>query len=201
VAPDFDSLVGILEPYDGQDLEERDWEIQQRRNPDEAKEALPGMLNGLVVPAAFQAFLQRFPDRDWRLKAIPSVYECQDWRFTPYDTVQLIVSGTAWVAAMGILPSDPKRYPPESHGGIKAKWEDDRPDYLPGVTDYSQILAFGVTPSPEGLIFAFDYRENLQEPSVICCRPKSEIRWRRIAPNFETFLHLFEGYEEEEEKQ
>ena len=154
------------------------------------------MVNGLVLPAAFHAFLQRYPDRDWRLKAIPNVYECQDWRFTPYDTVQLIVSGTAWVAAMGILPLDLKRYRPESHGGVKAKWEDDRPDYLPRIADYSQILAFGVSPSPEGLIFAFDYRENLQGPSVIC-RPKSEVRWRRIAPNFETFLHLLAGYEEE----
>jgi hypothetical protein len=207
VAPDFDTLAGILEPYDGQDLEERDREIERRLHPDEAPDegegvllghSLPGeadpiRVNGLVLPPAFQAFLQRYPARAWRLRAIPNVRECQNWRFTPFDTVEQIVTGTEWITATGVRPLDLRRYPPEMHEMVQARWEADLPGYLPRITDYSQILQFGMT--QDGLPFAFDFRENLQEPSVICM-PKWEVRWRRVAPNFETFLCLLEGYEE-----
>ena len=78
---------------------------------------------------------------------------------------------------------------------MKADLEAVHPGFLPTITDYSQIVQFGR--SPIGPAYCFHFRENLQEPSVIHM-PTGELRWRWMAPNFETFIGLFEGYGQEE---
>jgi hypothetical protein len=56
------------------------------------------------------------------------------------------------------------------------------------ITDFSRILCFGF--SAEGEPFCFDFRDDLERPSVICWDGEA-LAWRRIAPDAETFLRIF----------
>jgi hypothetical protein len=271
VAPDFDTFEGILEPYDwSQDPDDRDEEIQRKRNPDydpdddiveiqpsrtaasqqgdtesrtvnvqppvlpwaplEIPDEGPGtmIVNGLSLPASFEAFLAKHPNRVWDLKDNVDGYghpivdrygrPCQI-QFLPYDTLEQIRKRTASLARdygrldlsnfspetqQAVLVQrtggvDLSYLPPELHERVSEDLEAARLGFrfLPRITDYSQIVEFGC--SPPLAPFCFDFRENLQAPSVIHM-PMGEIRWRRIAPNFETFIRLFGHYKEEEEE-
>jgi hypothetical protein len=57
------------------------------------------------------------------------------------------------------------------------------------IVDFSRILCFGV--SAEGEPFCFDFRDELESPSVICWDGNAMV-WRRIAPDVEGFLRIFE---------
>ena len=64
----------------------------------------------------------------------------------------------------------------------------DVPGGIPDIVDFSQIVCFGS--SSEGEPFCFDFRHDAINPSVICWDGHA-VSWRRIAPDFETFLRLF----------
>lgn len=61
-----------------------------------------------------------------------------------------------------------------------------RSEYVPYILDFSKIVEFGI--SGDGAPFCFDFRENLQEPSIIWW---DDVYWRKIAPSFDTFIKLF----------
>jgi hypothetical protein len=66
------------------------------------------------------------------------------------------------------------------------------PGFIPPVTDYTGVLFFGTggeRRGPENSLYAFDYRDSSSAPSVICWQSGY---WRRVAPDAETFLALFE---------
>lgn len=63
---------------------------------------------------------------------------------------------------------------------------DRQPGFIPYIRDFSKIVCFGKTSS--GAQFCFDFRENPAAPSVIYW---ADGYWRRVAPNFETFVALF----------
>ena len=60
------------------------------------------------------------------------------------------------------------------------------PGAIPDILDFSKILCFAI--SGDGSPFCFDYRENIDEPSVIWW---DDVYWRRVAQNFGSFLALF----------
>ena len=60
------------------------------------------------------------------------------------------------------------------------------PGAIPDITDFSRIVCFAI--SGDGSPFCFDYREDINEPSVIWW---DDVYWRQVAPNFESFLALF----------
>jgi len=64
------------------------------------------------------------------------------------------------------------------------------PGFIPDVKDFSKIVMFGKTGSGEP--FCLDYRDSLQEPTVIFCE---DGYWQRVAPSFAAFMELFEPYE------
>lgn len=57
------------------------------------------------------------------------------------------------------------------------------------VVDFSRVLCFGS--SSEGEPFCFDFRDEPERPSVICW-DGDVLSWRRIAPNIEAFLDIFQ---------
>jgi hypothetical protein len=63
---------------------------------------------------------------------------------------------------------------------------DSEPGFIPDIVDFSNIICFGA--SGDGAPFCFDYRDNLKEPGVIWW---ADVYWRRIAPDFDSFLELF----------
>lgn len=75
--------------------------------------------------------------------------------------------------------------------GEPSEWENE-PGFIPDITDFSEIICFGV--AGDGAPFCFDYRNKSSEsPSIIWW---NDAYWRRIAPNFEVFIDLFNLNEE-----
>jgi hypothetical protein len=64
------------------------------------------------------------------------------------------------------------------------------PGAIMDIVDFSRVLCFGS--SAEGEPFCFDFREEPERPSVICWDGDALI-WRRIAPDGETFLSIFQS--------
>jgi hypothetical protein len=66
-----------------------------------------------------------------------------------------------------------------------------KPGFIPVITALTTVLFFGSGGEPRGTevsLYAFDYRENRLEPSVICWQNGY---WRRVAPDCNIFLSLF----------
>jgi len=160
------------------------------------------IVNGLQLPASFQEFVGKHPSRVWDLKENLDAYDqplVDRWgrpypiQFLPYGTLEQIEKATALIVRSFLRLVDLSKIDPERHAMVKADLEAVRSGFLPAFFDFSQIIQFGSSPTLAP--FCFDFRENLEEPSVIHM-PMGEIRWRRIAPNFETFICLFEPHEQ-----
>jgi SMI1 / KNR4 family (SUKH-1) len=63
----------------------------------------------------------------------------------------------------------------------------DAPGFIPYIFDFSQILTFAI--AGDGAPYCFDYRERGDIPSIIWW---DDSYWRRVAPDFRTFLSLFD---------
>ena len=60
------------------------------------------------------------------------------------------------------------------------------PGAIPDILDFKSIICFAI--SGDGSPFCFDYRESIDNPSVIWW---DDVYWRRIAPSFNKFIELF----------
>jgi hypothetical protein len=58
---------------------------------------------------------------------------------------------------------------------------------IPYIRDFSEVVCFAF--SGDGAQFCLDYRGNITSPSVIWW---DDVYWRIIAPDFDTFLALFD---------
>ena len=92
-----------------------------------------------------------------------------------FDTIEKIKSETA------ILPIGFKR--DEFYG--KPTPDLQGPGAIPDILDFSKIICFAI--SSDGSPFCFDYRES-DIPNIIWW---DDTYWRRIAPDFNSFLNLF----------
>lgn len=61
------------------------------------------------------------------------------------------------------------------------------PGAIPDITEFSEIVCFAI--SADGSPFCLDFRESKARPSVIWW---DDVYWRRIAPDVESFLALFD---------
>jgi hypothetical protein len=61
------------------------------------------------------------------------------------------------------------------------------PGGIPDIVDFAGILCFGS--SGDGAPFCLDYRANPEHPRIIWW---DDAYWRVVAPDFDTFLRLFE---------
>jgi SMI1/KNR4 family protein SUKH-1 len=152
---------------------------------------------GLRFPASFVQFFKEQRYSNWDLKENVDAYgHPLETDFEPLDTAERMKQNTAELAKY-FGPPDQHRegITPEVLKMVQQQIAKD-PSFLFDITDFSKIVQFGR--SAGGAPFCFDYRGDLQEPSVILHDDRHG-RWRRLAPNFDTFLSLFERYEEEEE--
>jgi hypothetical protein len=148
------------------------------------------IVNGLKLPPSFTEFVQEHGYSDWHLKEDIDAYGYPlEAHFVPLDHLETIAARTAELA-QDFGPPDLSGYSPEIQAKVRAELDTVPPGFVPEITDFSKIVQFGT--SPTGEPFCFDFRENSQEPGVICF-PDRDARWRRIAPDFETFIRLFEG--------
>jgi hypothetical protein len=62
--------------------------------------------------------------------------------------------------------------------------------FIPFIIDFSKIIRIGR--NGEGHACCLDYRSDLEKPSVIFW---DDYYWRRVAPDFDTFMRLFDPYD------
>jgi hypothetical protein len=79
----------------------------------------------------------------------------------------------------------PKHFAPE-YFVEPSEWQNE-PGLIADIIDFSKIVCFGM--SGDGAPFCFDYRDNLERPSVIWW---ADAYWRRVAPDFDSFIELLD---------
>jgi hypothetical protein len=144
------------------------------------------VVNRLKLPESFVRFIHESEAGPWYPKVEVDAYgqpfDATD--FEAFGRLEWIEQHTADLAqyfGVGHLPADEVQRWTEK--------ERDSPGFIPYISDFSRIVQFGRSGSGEP--FCFDYRENLKEPSVIHFDDRGS-HWRRVAPNFRTFIALFE---------
>ena len=75
---------------------------------------------------------------------------------------------------------------PDGYYGEPSEWQNE-PRFIPDIVDFSKIVCFGM--SADGAPFCFDFRDNLEQPSVIWW---ADAYWRRVAPDFDSFVALLD---------
>ncbi len=85
----------------------------------------------------------------------------------------------------------PKHFASDGYYGAPSEWQN-APGYIPDIVDFSKIICFGF--SGDGAPFCFDYRDDINNPSVIWW---ADAYWRRIAPDYSRFIALFDSDEDE----
>ncbi len=79
----------------------------------------------------------------------------------------------------------PTGFEPDGHYGEPTP-DLEGPGVIPDILGFSKVVCFAI--SGDGSPFCFDYRESNDIPSVIWW---DDVYWRQIAPNFKSFLSLF----------
>jgi hypothetical protein len=62
-----------------------------------------------------------------------------------------------------------------------------QPGYIPDILRFESVICFAA--SGDGAPFCFDYRDQAKEPAVLWW---DDWYWRRVAPDFESFVQLFD---------
>jgi hypothetical protein len=80
----------------------------------------------------------------------------------------------------------PQHFRSDGYYGTPTPDEQTLPGYISDILDFSGIVCFGTAGSGEQ--FCLDYRDDSGSPSVIMW---DDNYWRRISPDFESFVKLF----------
>lgn len=141
------------------------------------------IINNLKLPISFVETLQKETLRRnigcWDLREEVDAYG----NHLESDLGELYETEDALIRETNLLP---KGFEPNSYYGEPSESQDE-PGFIPDIVDFSKIICFGI--SGDGAPFCFDYRDNLNEPSIIWW---DDVYWRRIAPDFDSFLVLFD---------
>ena len=140
------------------------------------------VINGLPLPLEFVASVQQ--DMFRRKQGCWELIQDTDAYGLPLETDLTSV----YKDELHILEQTQRLtrdFPPDVLDGPDPS--EDMPGFIPYITDFSQIVCFGV--SGEDAPFCFDYRANDQSPEVIWWE---DVFWRRIAPHWASFIALFD---------
>jgi len=143
------------------------------------------VINGLTLPRAFveDTAIGRFKRArgSWQLRQECDAYSnpLETELGKVYATAEAIQEQTAR------LPRDFE--PGNFYGTRSADNADGAPGFIPDITDFSWIVCFGI--SGDDAPFCFDFRDDPNHPSVVWW---DDWYWRRIAPDYEAFVGLFD---------
>ena len=139
-------------------------------------------INGLKLPVSFVEAIHNGNLRrkigSWLLREEVDAYGNK----LESELGEIYESEDALIQETNLLP---KHFAPE-YFVEPSEWQNE-PGFIPDIIDFSKIVCFGM--SGDGAPFCFDYRENLEEPSVIWW---ADAYWRRVAPDFDSFVALFD---------
>lgn len=140
-------------------------------------------INGLIIPDALVAALERRLFRrsfgGWRVRSDQDAFG-NFWEGDigeVYETQQQIEKQTAKL---------PKDFQPDAYYGESLP-EVAGPAAIPDILDFSKIICFAMGGEAEP--FCLDYRDSPDRPRVIYW---DDTYWRVVAPDFESFLALFD---------
>ncbi|MBA3944741.1 MAG: SMI1/KNR4 family protein [Herpetosiphonaceae bacterium] len=141
-------------------------------------------VNGLTLPTEFTAAVERriFPYRIGLLEQRGGV--------DAYGHTVYLDLGDVWQnqdnldAAVQDLPIG---FEPNVGYGHRLA-TNDIPGSIPDITDFSRVVCFATSSS--GAPYCFDFRDNVDHPSIIHW-DDGTVYWRRIAPDFDSFLAIF----------
>ncbi len=139
-------------------------------------------INGLKLPSSFVEILRKGALRrqigSWNLRKEVDAYgnKLESELGEIYETEDALIRET------NLLPKD---FALEYFVEL-SEWQNE-PGCVPDIIDFSKIVCFGM--SGDGAPFCFDYRDNLEKPSVIWW---ADAYWRRVAPDFDSFVALFD---------
>lgn len=150
-------------------------------------------VNGLQLPTAFERFLEEHRYSSWdsigKADAYGHPLEADFMALSSVERMEQKTAGLARDFGTGTWsPEELERYTERERGS---------PGFIPYIDDFSRIICFGRTAA--GAPFCFDFRDDPEVPSVIHWTDRGSY-WRRIAPNFDAFISLFEKYEEEDDE-
>ena len=140
-------------------------------------------INGLKLPSSFVEILHKGTLRreigSWNLRKEIDAYgnKLESELGEIYETEDALIRET------NLLP---KHFAPDGFYGEPSEWQAE-PGFIPDIVDFSKIVCFGM--SGDGAPFCFDFRDNLEEPSVIWW---DDVYWRRITPDFDSFIALLD---------
>jgi hypothetical protein len=159
-------------------------------------------INGLKLPDAFVALIDRPEPVYWWVPksgntawiykggegGVYWVPEGTPGRHEWLDDLMLCKSQAKIEEATVLLPNSfhIDEYTAEDIAQWGAEWSN-QPGFIPYITDFSQIVHFGE--AGDAADYCFDYRDNPGDPSIIHW---NDAYWRRMAPNFDTFISWFE---------
>jgi hypothetical protein len=139
-------------------------------------------VSGFELPVAFvelcEAIERGEAPYEWELKENVDAYgrpwEIADLRIVAHDPESL-ESWTAWIQTAFF-----------QEGRLsQPSYEADAPGFIADFTDLSHFVWLG--DSTAGHTYAFDFGTDPKEPSVVCW----DNYWRRVAPDFASFIALF----------
>jgi hypothetical protein len=153
------------------------------------------VVNGLKLPASFVEFVQTIRDnplrQHWQLIE-PVDAHGNHWEadLDIYTETGMIIQETAELAEH----FGPEARPLATPEIQKIRdYHAQQPGHIPDIDDFTNVICFGRTASGEK--FCFDFRGNREEPIIIFW---NDGHWRRVAPDFSSFIRLFEPFGEYE---
>lgn len=142
-------------------------------------------INALILPSAFVEALRQ--KRFIRTRGSWELLEGKDAWGNPleaglgevFDSEERITQETERL--MRDFPSNPSElfYGPDP--------SENEPGFIPPLTDFSKVICFGV--SGEDDPFCLDFRTDPKSPEIIWWE---DTYWRRIAPDWTSFMALFD---------
>lgn len=140
-------------------------------------------INGLQLPKAFVQAVKdgalRRKYGSWLLREEKDAYgnRLETELSTVYESEDELRQATAKLN---------EGYQADGCYGGPSEWESE-PGFIADITDFIKIICFGM--SGDGADFCFDFRDDANKPSVIWW---ADVYWRRIAPDFDSFIALFD---------
>jgi hypothetical protein len=142
------------------------------------------IINGFQLPSSFVSFAKngalKREKGSWQLKEEIDAYGY------PLETElsEIYEDSEAIMRATNELPTD---FQPDGCYGEPDGPGKNIPGHIPDIIDFSEVICFGA--NSEDAPYCFDYRDDTNNPSIIFW---ADAYWRRIAPDFDSFIGLFD---------
>lgn len=140
------------------------------------------IIKGFRLPAPFPVVARHLPPGGlvgWELKKLVDAYG------NPFESEVSELYGDR-ASILRATDELPEHFRPDGYYGEPRSPGGDEYGFIPDIVDFSGVICFGADGG--GSPFCFDFRGDARDPSVIYW---ADAWWRRVAPDFGSFLALY----------